>query len=136
MLEWNPDYLTGIDEIDFQHQYFVKLINRIESKLASIALDHGQSPLLNELVLYARFHFLSEENFMVEAAYPGLEEHLKLHQQLIQELNNELQMLEQDMTEPGHFVEMLGNWFRDHTLVEDQKYARYLQEHSSRPPDH
>ena len=136
MLEWTPDYLTGIDEIDFQHQYFLKLINRIESKLATIALNHGHSPLLKELVLYARFHFLSEENFMVEAAYPGLDEHLELHQQLIQELNNELQMLEQDMTEPGHIVKMLSNWFREHTLVEDQKYATYLQEHAGRSPDH
>lgn len=60
MLEWTPEYLTGIDEIDLQHHYFLKLINRIEAKIASIALDQGHSPLLTELGAYARFHCLSE----------------------------------------------------------------------------
>ena len=86
MIEWNSDYLTGIDEIDLQHQYFAKLINRIEAKITSIALADSHSPLLTELVYYARFHFLSEENIMAEAGYPALDDHKGLHSELIQRL--------------------------------------------------
>ena len=67
MIEWNSDYLVGVDEIDLQHQYFAKLINRIEAKIPSIAHTDVHSPLLTELIYYARFHFLSEENIMAEA---------------------------------------------------------------------
>ena len=129
MIEWNSDYLTGIDEIDLQHQYFAKLINRIEAKITSIALAEGHSPLLTELVYYARFHFLSEENIMAEAGYPALDDHKGLHSELIQRLNNELHMLEGDLVEPAHMVEMLGSWFREHTLVEDRKYAEFIGHH-------
>lgn len=126
MLEWTPDYQTGIDEIDLQHHYFLKLINRIERRIASIALNQGHSPLLRELVLYAAFHFLSEENMMAEAGYPGLDEHRALHQAIAQRLNSEIQMLEMDMVEPMHIVRWLGDWFREHTLVEDRKYADFI----------
>jgi len=127
MLEWNADYLTGVEEIDLQHQYFLKLINRIEAKLASIVLNHGHNSLLKELVLYARFHFISEENFMAEAGFPELEQHSQLHNEIAGRLNSEIQMLEMDMVEPMHIVMWLSDWFREHTLVEDQKYALYLK---------
>jgi hemerythrin len=126
MIEWNSDYLTGIDEIDLQHQYFTMLINRIETKISSIALDEGHSPLLNELIYYARFHFLSEENVMAEAGYPDLEMHKRLHSDLIEQLNNEIQMLESDLVKPTHIIDMLGSWFREHTLEEDGKYASFI----------
>ena len=126
MIEWNSDYLTGIEEIDLQHHYFTKLINRIEAKIASIALADGHSPLLTELVYYARFHFLSEENMMAEAAYPRLDEHKRLHSDLIQRLNNEIHMLEGDLVEPAHIVVMLSDWFREHTLVEDRKFSEFV----------
>jgi hemerythrin-like metal-binding protein len=125
MIDWNDDYLIGIDEIDLQHQYFAKLINRIEAKVSSIALAEGHSPLLTELVYYARFHFLSEENIMAEAGYPKLDEHKRLHSELIQRLNNEIHMLESDLVEPAHIVGMLGEWFREHTLVEDGRFAAF-----------
>jgi hemerythrin-like metal-binding protein len=125
MIEWNSDYLTGIDEIDLQHQYFAKLINRIEAKIASIALDEGHSPLLTELAYYTRFHFLSEENIMREAGYPALSEHMRLHSDLIQRLNNEIHMLESELVEPAHIVGMLSDWFHEHTLVEDGKFAAF-----------
>ena len=112
MIEWNSDYLTGIDEIDLQHQYFTMLINRIETKISSIALDEGHSPLLNELIY--------------EAGYPDLDMHKRLHSDLIEQLNNEIQMLESDLVEPTHIIDMLVSWFRVHTLEEDGKYASFI----------
>ena len=108
MIEWNSDYLTGVEDIDLQHQYFAKLINRIEAKITGIALAEGHSPLLTELVYYTRFHFLSEENLMTEVDYPEIDAHKRLHSDLIQRLNNEIHMLESDLVEPAHIVEMLG----------------------------
>lgn len=126
MLEWNPSYLTGIDEIDLQHKYFLMLINRIESRITSSGLSEGHNPLLAELVYYAQFHFLSEENIMAEAGYPDLADHKLLHTELIEQLNNEILMLESKMVEPLHIVKMLSDWFNDHTLIEDKKYAHFI----------
>jgi len=136
MIEWNSDYLVGVDEIDLQHQYFAKLINRIEAKISSIAHADVHSPLLTELIYYARFHFLSEENIMAEAGYPGLAGHKRLHSDLIQSLNNEIHLLENDLTQPAHIIDMLGTWFRQHTLLEDRKFTSYLGRDTSSGATH
>ena len=126
MLEWSDDYLTGVEEIDLQHHYFLRLINRIQGKLGQIMLSGGHAPLLKELGYYAKFHFLSEENLMEEALYPDLEAHRLLHRKLIERLHGEIAMLENDLVSPEHIATMLEQWFREHTLVEDMKYARFL----------
>ncbi len=126
MIEWRPDYLTGIEEIDLQHQYFAKLINRIEAKITAPGTTRTLGPLLTELTYYARFHFLSEENMMAESGYPDLEEHKQLHFDLIERLCNSIHMLEEEIVKPAHIVDMLGSWFIDHTLVEDRKYAHFV----------
>ena len=68
---------------------------------------------------------------MAEAGYPALDDHKGLHSELIQRLNNEIHLLESDLVEPAHIVEMLGGWFREHTLVEDRKYAVFIADHAS-----
>ncbi|MDX1593177.1 MAG: bacteriohemerythrin [Gammaproteobacteria bacterium] len=130
MIEWNETYLTGIEEIDLQHRYFSRLINRIETRLGKGGVGAATAPLLMELVHYARFHFLSEENLMAEGGFPGLAHHKQLHAELIERLNNEIHLLEGELVGPGHITAMLSDWFRDHTLVEDRKYVSHLQAHA------
>jgi hemerythrin-like metal-binding protein len=135
MLEWSDDYLTGVEEMDLQHRYFLRLINRIQGKLARIVLSEGHAPLLLELGCYAKFHFVSEENLMDETGYPALVEHRALHKALIDRLHGEIALLENDLVGPDSIVTMLEGWFREHTLVEDMKYARFLTARADRTTD-
>ena len=88
-IKWKHDYDLGIEDIDFQHQFFFFFINRISDELAVTNDPKYRNALINELSAYARFHFISEENMMYRAGYPGLEEHRKLHCELIEKLSND-----------------------------------------------
>jgi len=54
-LIWKPDYMTGDESVDLQHQYFAGLINRIGKSLLEIEDVEYEKRLLSELVNMLNF---------------------------------------------------------------------------------
>jgi hemerythrin len=73
-------------------------------------------------VRYAQFHFLSEENLMMRHRYPGLEEHQKLHHELLGSLSTHMLRDNDEAT-----ITFLVNWFKAHTVQEDRKFCDFVQ---------
>jgi hemerythrin len=119
-LNWKEEYATGVEEIDLQHRYFMGLINRLSSELDGCEDESYRKKLLNELVKYASFHFVSEENLMLKFAYPDLERHRKLHLDLIDKLSWQIQSKSYDA-----LFEFLVDWFIRHTLEEDKHIGEF-----------
>lgn len=128
-IEWKHDYELGIEDVDFQHHCFLNLINRLFDELETTKDANYRNALLNELSAYAKFHFISEENMMYQAGYPGLEEHQKLHCELIERLFNKESYLwiEQSLHNTRVLMNFLLDWFFHHTLNEDKLFANYLK---------
>lgn len=136
LIEWKHDYELGIEDIDFQHHFFVKLINRIANELAMTSDLNYQGALINELHTYACFHFMSEENMMYRAGYPDLEKHRNFHHELIDKISDKqcylfLNRSSKDIEKTSDFLEriidFLLNWFLSHTMNEDKLFADYLK---------
>lgn len=124
---WIPDFETGVEEIDLQHHYFVDLINRLSRLLPRTEDRAYQARLLSELIKYAQFHFVSEENIMYSIGYEGLEQHKNLHFDLLNILNAKIGMFQQDMAEADEVIGFLREWFVMHTLAEDKKVSALLK---------
>ena len=129
--EWKPEYELGVEDIDLQHRYFLDLINRLSEDLATSDEPEYQDMLISELNAYARFHFISEENIMFKAGYPGLEPHKMHHRQLLDQLSSKgmLLLLRRSEGKAADIIRFLMDWFLHHTNGEDRIFARYLQEH-------
>ncbi len=127
-IEWKNKYKLEIEIIDLQHQYFADLINRLSKQLQQTDNLQYQAALISELNAYARFHFISEENLMQQADYPGLQAHKKLHHDLMDQLSVKESRLELNhgATEAENIVDFLRDWFLHHTVVEDRKFADYF----------
>lgn len=125
-LEWKENYNTGIEEVDFQHKYFLRLIKRFAQLTEGEPDDEYVKRLLLEIVLYAEFHFCSEENMMIRADYPSVKQHQKLHNELVQQLNDEISSFKNDKESIIHLIAFLANWFMHHTVEEDIKFANHL----------
>ncbi|MDJ0805587.1 MAG: bacteriohemerythrin [Gammaproteobacteria bacterium] len=125
-LIWNNSYKLGIEEIDLQHHYFINLIARLESELAGAKDVEYINKLLNELVKYTQFHFISEENLMYKIDYPGLEAHRNQHFHLLNLLNGKLGLYNQSLLPAEDVIDFLKEWFVDHTLKEDKKITQYI----------
>lgn len=128
-LHWQHDYATGVKEIDLQHHYFLSLINRIASELQSANDPKYRERLYEELVRYAAFHFISEENLMIKYGYPDLERHRMLHHNLKDDLSARCML----QREEG-LLEFLVNWFIHHTVTEDRHIGEYVARHHSGMP--
>ncbi len=129
--DWKKKYDLGLEDIDFQHHYFLNLINRLSEELTMTTEPSRRAALINELNAYARFHFISEENIMARAHYPHLEQHRQHHRDLIDQLNSKEAMLklQETDTQAENIVEFLKTWFIQHTIGEDRLFADYYHRH-------
>ena len=129
-LEWKKKYELGIDDIDFQHHFFLNLINRLSNELLSPDSRSHRASLIAELNAYARFHFISEENMMRRAGYPALDEHKKHHLELTDQLSRKESMLHitDSEKEAVAVVDFLVDWFINHTVYEDRLFAKYFHD--------
>ncbi len=128
---WKKEFELGVEEIDLQHRYFLDLVNRLIDELDSG--DRGyQQKLIQELNAYVKFHFISEENMMFAAAYPGMEEHRQLHFELVQDLNTRQAYFIDGHITAKEITDFLCSWFMHHTLAEDMKFGSYLEAGKSR----
>jgi len=129
--EWKPEYEVGIRQIDDQHCYFVGLINRFVVEFTESSDSKYLGSLIDELNAYAKFHFLSEENMMLRAGYPGYEAHQHHHHDLLDQLGIKEIKLSLDASEARkeEVVNYLVTWFLNHSNHEDRLFADYMREH-------
>ena len=125
MLEWSDKYLIGLERIDLEHETFFGLVKDFEKARLRKASKKELLGILNEIALYAKFHFCSEENVMEAIGYPDLEEHREKHLQLIDVLSNNILGLTLDRISPERIEELLLEWFFHHTATDDKRIAEF-----------
>jgi len=128
---WKAEYDTGVQRIDHQHRYFLHLIDWLFHRLLSSDAFHLKSRYLDEVMHYARFHFLSEENYMKDHGYPERSRHERLHAELLKELNYKVSQLEFGDIDSRDFVSFLMGWFMEHTAGEDKKIGKHVEAQTS-----
>lgn len=133
MVQWTDDLSVGVDLIDEQHKMLVKRLNDLHAAVAAHQGQNAISSTLGFLIEYAHFHFETEEKYMAESNYPGMEHHQGEHG----EYKKTLASLEQDFKEDGATHELaeridtlLVNWFIDHILAVDMQFSHFLQENN------
>lgn len=125
MLEWSDKYLIGIDRIDFEHETFFGLVSDFEKARIKNSDKKILLGVLDEIALYARFHFRSEENVMKALGYPDLEAHEQKHLQLVEDLSNKILGITLGSITAEEVQNFLVDWFLCHTANEDKKIANF-----------
>ena len=126
-IKWNKKYAIGHDRIDFEHQIFVDLIAKIDDASKVEKNEHYIGRLLEELLAYTKFHFISEENIMYSISYPDYEVHKRHHRELLEQYNRKMIEIELGEQIIEDFIVFLKAWFVSHTLTEDKKIASFVQ---------
>ena len=125
--DWDPKYNIGVEDIDLQHRYFFRLIDRLTNELKENDNKNYLFRLLEELKMYSKFHFLSEENTMGRLEFPDLPNHKAHHVDLLEKLNIQCGMFETGMAHSSAMISFLQEWFKEHTMREDQKLRIFLE---------
>jgi hemerythrin-like metal-binding protein len=128
-LELTDDLLTGIEDIDDQHQHLFKIANIITSDEES--LDEGQfHATLDNLADYVNDHFRAEEYAMDKYGFDGLEKHKNQHSRLNKEVTNLFNRFKREGASKGLRVElqyMVSDWYILHIKEWDMPFAKYMK---------
>ena len=127
-IEWDAKFETGHQRIDFEHRIFLDLIRMFadEADRDEASDPRRMNRQLMEITKYAEFHFVSEENIMVDVGYPDVEAHREFHSVLLAELRDMAFRLRAGRAKARDLVEFLYHWFAQHTSTKDKLIAEYV----------
>jgi hemerythrin len=136
--EWDPRFSVNIDEIDQQHKKLIGLINRLSEVMQPSNQDIlksamkeliTQASVINEMVDYSRYHFSTEEGYMLKYGYPDYEKHEKEHEFFIHEVGTFKNDFDNGkVVLSTKIMEFLKKWLGNHILGTDKAYEPFLRE--------
>jgi len=129
-LEWNQSFSVGDPKLDDQHRRLFAYLNDLHAAWQDGQISDPQLEILDNLVIYTRYHCASEENCLKRIDYNLLAEHQQIHADLVARLLARQKAIATGRT--ADYLEFL-TWFRtqivDHLKHEDQKYISHLATH-------
>ena len=131
-IEFNRSLETGFAEIDHQHRQLFALAGHLNQ-----AIIAGEPPEIvkrkfNELMLYARFHFSTEERLMEQYGYPVQDDHRQSHLDLLESIDHIRTRLKQGSELIS--LQTLKDWLLEHIEHSDKLLGAYLSDHPSEDP--
>lgn len=129
----DPKYSIGVPEMDAQHARWIDLIENFRTAASGHLLEpqgfDAACHALEQLLDYTKQHFASEEKFIAEHGYPGLEQHRKHHRELegdVARLLAEIHAHKSRAT-PLKLNLLITIWLMEHIMSEDMEYARFVR---------
>ncbi len=128
-LEWTAALVTGIAEVDEQHQELFRCAARVRDAAST---DDGSE--FDRTLAFLRdsvaFHFQTEERYMAAQRYPDLARHRQEHLSMLEAFRE----IEQDHHHKGctaacrtRVDRFLSDWLRTHIGVTDLAMARFIR---------
>jgi hemerythrin len=126
---WDAKLSIGIEEIDRQHKQLIAMLNQL-IELEGVSVDSETiSDTLTKMTDYADYHFNSEEQFMLEHAYPEYETHKREHVEFMRK-TAELSMgtMMYKKTVPAELLTYLKEWLVEHIMASDRQIKTYIEQ--------
>jgi hemerythrin len=125
---WDDSYSVGFELIDNQHRQLIEMTNELFQGCARghTAADLAFMKTIRGAVEYAQTHFFTEEKYMKQAEYPGLDAHKKEHESFVATVREAVRSFEEGKSQPVALARFLKNWLLTHIAQSDKKYAPYL----------
>jgi hemerythrin len=129
LVAWSDDFLVHNEVIDAQHKELVRMTNEFYAgvQMGGVVAKVFFMKTIQGAVLYVKTHFSTEEDYMLRAGYPDFEAHKKQHENFVDYVSAQIQILEkEDNPDPAAFVKYLMDWVLQHIAESDKKYMPYI----------
>lgn len=126
-LKWGDEYLIGIMEIDDQHREFVNIINKIVWAEQQKYPKEIGARLIFELLKYAEFHFVCEENLMCLQNYGGYNSQIVEHKKLLAIMETKMKEFQLGKVDYDAVAKFSFMWLISHTVEEDKKFGDFMK---------
>ena len=127
LVEWRDDFKIGIEEVDFEHQELIELINASYEEIKKEGSTMDVIDFLGEIFAKISAHFALEEKEMKALNYDEYEDHKQDHEQLLDDIRDIMDDYEyQSSLDEKEFGQRLTNWFVNHFSTKDARLHRFL----------
>ncbi len=131
---WTPVMSVNDKNIDSQHKEIIETLRKFGEKIVLRANINQVKGLIDVFEDYSVKHLDHEEKYMKAHKFPELDNHKKLHdsyKEYFKDLNKKLkdEQSDQFLAKLVDIERFLSNWWTNHILVEDRKYALYIKSH-------
>jgi hemerythrin-like metal-binding protein len=128
LIEWTPALEVGNEQMDRQHKQLVKILNELHQAMLAGSQTRDLVRVMEELILYTKYHFNTEERLMAEAGYPGLARHKQKHQALTAKVEEyAAEVLKGRATLSLSILQFLKDWLNKHILGTDKEFAEFVR---------
>lgn len=131
MIKWKDDYSIGVKLIDEQHRQLFAIAGRaydlLKDDFRTDKYDQILS-ILEELKQYTKYHFESEEGYMMNINYRKLLSHKVVHDDFIEKINN-IDLRRVDDDQEKYLLDILKfvvDWIDKHILGMDKLIGQNL----------
>jgi hemerythrin len=130
-INWEDRFLIGVPIIDNQHK---RLLDKIEFLLSAISENTGKAEIatiIKFLDSYVYGHFNTEERFMQDFSFPGIDNHKKEHAGFIEKFDDlkKVYYKEGGSKDLAVVIEReLLKWYKEHIVTTDKALGHFLTE--------
>ena len=128
------NHRVGIPEIDAQHRRLYNLIATLNEMCRHYdSAEHiYYSMAVKHTLYYTNYHIKFKENFMLECAYPAMEEHKRFHKIFFQNFLDQIRAFEsRSHFSPEKLPIFLNDWLETH-LIMDRDIGLYISNNPHR----
>ena len=127
-VQWKEEYSVGVDWLDDQHRQMLAIINVLNEDLQDGCAEETIAQIAEEVRIYTRRHFESEERYLEEHDYPGLAEHRDAHRKMLAWTDQLLRPLPEGNYDSGrNALNYLMHWWVNHIRKSDMEFARHIR---------
>jgi len=128
LYKWDEKYELGIEEVDDQHRTIFELANALRAAGANPGNTDLVESALFEMRSYVDDHFKDEEAIMCSLESPALEEHCRIHAEMVDKVEGLAEAFETGEVRASDLHVLIVSWLINHIAKEHMKLAHFVRE--------
>jgi hemerythrin-like metal-binding protein len=117
-----------VQTLDHQHKNLVDMINKLHRAMKNGSGNQVIGDILDMLVDYTTTHFKDEEALMRRASYNSLDQHIQLHEKLVERIVDfQKQFHTGQALMSMEVMDFLKDWLVNHIQGADKQYSAPMQ---------
>ncbi|MDD5587046.1 MAG: bacteriohemerythrin [Alphaproteobacteria bacterium] len=134
LIKWEPSMSVGVAILDEDHRRIMSMINKLYGAMHKGEGREVLDEIFRDMMAYINVHFEAEEELFEKTGYAGADEQKRQHRLMAQRAREERRKFEENESAvmPMEIMYFLKDWWLDHVMNADKKYATHLNAHGIR----
>jgi hemerythrin-like metal-binding protein len=119
--------MADVKEMEQQHAELVSIFNKLNAAVKNNESRQDIYRIIDDVIAYTHVHFSKEEELMVQTGFPEIEQHKKMHKELLDEAQHLKGKF--DYVDDEQFMDWLNHWPFGRVLAHIQYADKQFENH-------